>query len=95
MSCKKPEVARGLRRMKTETDKEIVAINEANRRTKLRAMKEVPLKVGNCSRLKKWKERKEGEKRDAQLLKVVKPVGGKKVKKAYTVSTRPSAFKTL
>ena len=41
MSCKKPEVARGLRRMKTETDKEIVAINEANRRTKLRAMKEV------------------------------------------------------
>ena len=41
MSCKKPEVARGLRRTKTETDKEIVAINEANRRTKLRAMKEV------------------------------------------------------
>ena len=31
MSCTKPEVARGLRRTKTETDKEIVAINEANR----------------------------------------------------------------
>ena len=41
MSCKKPEVARGSRRTKTETDKELVAINEANRRTKLRAMKEV------------------------------------------------------
>ena len=37
--------------MKTETDKEIVAINEARRRIKLRAMKEVRVKMGikeNC-----------------------------------------------
>ena len=50
-SCKKPNVARGLRRVKTETDKEIVAINEARRRIKLRAMKEVRVKMGikeNC-----------------------------------------------
>ena len=46
MSCKKPDVARGLRRMKTETDKEIVASNEARRRIKLRAMKEVSVKMG-------------------------------------------------
>ena len=46
MSCKKPDVARGLRRMKTETDKEIVASNEARRRIKLRAMKEVRVKMG-------------------------------------------------
>ena len=46
VSCKKPEVARGLRRMKTETDKEIVASNEARRRIKLRAMKEVRKKLG-------------------------------------------------
>ena len=32
--------------MKTETDKEIVAINEARRRIKLRAMKEVRVKMG-------------------------------------------------
>ena len=46
MSCKKPEVARGLRRMKTETDKEIIASNEARRRIKLRVMKEVRKKLG-------------------------------------------------
>ena len=46
MSCKKHDVARGLRRMKTKTDKEIVASNEANRRIKLRAMKEVRVKMG-------------------------------------------------
>ena len=46
MSCKRPDVARGLRRMKTETDKEIVASNEARRRIKLRAMKEVRVKMG-------------------------------------------------
>ena len=45
MSCKRPDVARGLRRMKTETDKEIVASNEA-RRIKLRPMKEVRIKMG-------------------------------------------------
>ena len=31
MSCKKPDVARRLRRMKTETDKEIVASYEAQK----------------------------------------------------------------
>ena len=46
MSCKRPDVARGLRRMKTETDKEIVASNEARRRIKLWAMKEVRVKMG-------------------------------------------------
>ena len=46
MSCKKPDVARGLKRMKTETDKEIVASYEVNRRIKLRAMEEVRVKMG-------------------------------------------------
>ena len=45
MSCKKPDVARGLRRMKTETDKEIVASYEVNRRIKLRAMEELRVKM--------------------------------------------------
>ena len=45
MSCKKPDVARGLRRMKTETDKEIVASYEVNRRIKSRAMEEVRVKM--------------------------------------------------
>ena len=35
MSCKKPDVTRGLRRMKTKTEKEIVASYEVNRRIKL------------------------------------------------------------
>ena len=38
--------ARGLRRMKTETDKEIVASNDARRRLMLRTMKEVRVKMG-------------------------------------------------
>ena len=46
MSCKKPDVARRLRLVKTETDKEIVASYEARRRTKLRAIKEVREKMG-------------------------------------------------
>ena len=56
MSCKKPDVARRLRRVKTETDKEIVASYEARRRTKLRAIKEVRVKMGikeNCDEKKK------------------------------------------
>ena len=44
MSCKRPDVARRLRRMKTETDREIVAFNEARRRIKL--MKEVHVEMG-------------------------------------------------
>ena len=59
MSCKKPDVARRLRRVKTETDKEIVASYEARRRIKLRAIKEVRVKMGikeNCNEKKKRKE---------------------------------------
>ena len=64
MSCKKPDVARRFRQVKTETDKEIVTSYEAHRRTKLRAIKEVRVKIGikeNCDE-KKWKEPEEGEK---------------------------------
>ena len=56
MSCKKPDVARRLRRVKTETDKEIVAFYEARRRIELRAIKEVRVKMGikeNCNEKKK------------------------------------------
>ena len=73
MSCKKPDVARRLRRVKTETDKEIVASYEARRRIKLRAIKEVRVKMGkeeNCDekKKKKRKEPEEGEKKkDAQM----------------------------
>ena len=67
MSCKKPDVARRLRRMKTETDKEIVASYEARRRIKLRAIKEVRVKMGikeNCDeKKKKRKEPEKGEKK--------------------------------
>ena len=51
------------------------------------------INLSSCYRLPP--SSRKGEKRDAQILKVVKLVGGKKVKKAHTVSTRPSAFKTL
>ena len=65
MSCKKPDVARGLKRMKTETDKEIVASYEVNRRIKLRAMEEVRVKMGIKEKydVKKGKEPREGEKK--------------------------------
>ena len=72
MSCKKPDVARRLRRVKTETDKEIVAFYEARRRIELRAIKEVHVKMGikeNCDGKKKKKgrnQRKE-KKRDVQM----------------------------
>ena len=61
MSCKKPDVARRLRRMKTETDKDIVASYEARRRIKLRAIKEVRVKMGikeNCNEKKGGGRRK-------------------------------------
>ena len=61
MSCKKPDVARRLRRMKTETDKEIVASYEARRRIKLRAIKEARVKMGikeNCNEKKGRNQRK-------------------------------------
>ena len=60
MSCKKPDVARRLRRVKTETDKEIVAFYEARRRIELRAIKEVRVEMGikeNCDEKKKKKGR--------------------------------------
>ena len=46
MSCKKPEVAQGLGRMKTERDRRIVASIEARRRKMLRAMTKVRVKMG-------------------------------------------------
>ena len=46
MSCKKPEVAQGLGRMKTERDRRIVASIEARRRKMLRAMTKVRVKKG-------------------------------------------------
>ena len=46
MICEKPDVARGLRQTKTVTDREMVASNEARRRIKLRAMKEVRVNMG-------------------------------------------------
>ena len=61
MSCKKPDVARRLRRVKTETDKEIVGSYEARRRIKLRAIKEVRVKMGIEENYdEKKKEKKEG-----------------------------------
>ena len=67
MSCKniKPDVARRLRRMKTETDKEIVASYEAPRRIKLSAIKEARVKMGikeNCNEKKGRNQRKEKKK---------------------------------
>ena len=60
MSCKKPDVARRSRRMKIETDKEIVASYEGHRRIKLR-IKEVRVKMGikeNCNEKKGRNQRK-------------------------------------
>ena len=62
MSCKKPDVARGFRRMKTKTDKEIVASNEARRRIKLRAMREMRVKMG----IKKNYDEKKGRNKRKQ-----------------------------
>ena len=61
MICEKPDVARGLRQTKTVTNKEMVASNEARRRIKLRAMKEVRVKMGIEEKYdeKKWNKRKE------------------------------------
>ena len=62
MSCKKHDVARRFRRMKTKTDKEIVASNEARRRIKLRAMREVRVKMG----IKKNYDEKKGRNKRKQ-----------------------------
>ena len=60
MSCKKPDVARRLRRVKTETDKEIVAFYEARRRIELRTIKEVRVKMGIKENYDEKKKKKEG-----------------------------------
>ena len=51
MSCKKPDVARRLRRMKTETDKEIVASYEAQK-NKVEGDKRGARKDGNKGKLR-------------------------------------------
>ena len=60
-----------MRRVKTETDKEIVGFYEARRRIELRAIKEVRVKMGikeNYDEKKKGRnQRKERKKRDAQM----------------------------
>ena len=65
MRYKKHDVAGGLRRMKTETDKEIVASHEARRRIKLEAMKEVRVRMGIKEKyaMKKIRRNKRKEKK--------------------------------
>ena len=52
MSCKKPDVARRLRRVKTETDKEIVASYEAQK-NKVEGDKRGARKDGNKGKLRR------------------------------------------
>ena len=71
MSCKKPDVARRLRRVKTETDKEIVASYEAQK-NKVEGDKRGACKDGNKGKLRGKKKKKEGtrgrrKKRDAPM----------------------------
>ena len=54
MSCKKPDVARRLRRVKTETDKEIVASYEAQK-NKVEGDKRGARKDGNKGKLQRKK----------------------------------------
>ena len=63
--------------MKTETDKEIVAINEACRRIKLRAMKEVRVKMGIKEKYGEKKGRNK-RKEKKQMHKCEKVLKGKK-----------------
>ena len=73
MHFKRILAARRLRRVKTETDKEIVGFYEARRRIELRAIKEVRVKMGIKENYdEKKKKKKEGtrgrrKKRDAQM----------------------------
>ena len=71
MHFKRILAARRLRRVNTETDKEIVGFYEARRRIELRAIKEVRVKMGikeNYDEKKKGRnQRKERKKRDAQM----------------------------
>ena len=66
--------------MKTETDEEIVASNEARRRLKLRAMKEVRVKMGIKENTMKKREGTKGR-RKKRCTNVKR---GKKVKRAHT-----------
>ena len=89
MSCKKPDVARRLRRMKIETDKEIVASYEARRRIKLRAIKEVRVKMGikeNCNEKKGRNQREEKKKRMRKCERCKNLCGGKDKKRRTHVT---------
>ena len=66
--------------MKTETDEEIVASNEARRRLKLRAMKEVRVKMGIKENTMKKREGTKGR-RKKRCTNVKRC---KKVKRAHT-----------
>ena len=88
MSCKRPDVARGLRRMKTETDKEIVASNEARRRIKLRAMKEVHVKMG----IKEKYDEKKGRNKRKEKKGCTNVKRCKKVKRAHTGNNMNTSF---
>ena len=87
MSFEKPDIARGLRQTKTVTDSEIVASNEARRRTKLRAMKQVRVKMGIKEKYDE-KEIQNGTKgsrnKGRANVKRCKTCVRKKVKKAQT-----------
>ena len=66
--------------MKTETDKEIVTSNETRRRIKLRAMKEVRVKMGIKE---KYDEKKERNKRKDKKNRCTNVKRCKKVKRAH------------
>ena len=84
MICEKPDVARGLRQTKTVTDKEMVASNEARRRIKLRAMKEVRVKMGIKEKYdeKKYDGTKGSRKKGRANVKRCRTCVRKKVKKS-------------
>ena len=89
MICEKPDVARGLRVTKTVTDKEIVASNEARRKIKLRAMKEVRVNMGIKENYdeKKWDGTKGSRKKERANVKRCRTCVRKKVKKAQTFNS--------
>ena len=89
MSCKKPDVARRLRRVKTKTDKEIVASYEACRRIKLWAIKEMRVKMGkeeNCDekKRKKGRNQRKAKKKGCANVKRCKNLCEEKDKKRRT-----------
>ena len=88
MICEKPDVARGLRQTKTVADKEMVASNEARRRIKLRAMKEVRVKMGIKEKYdeKKYDGTKGRRKKGRTNVKRSRTCARKKVKKRRHVT---------